>query len=56
MRTVRPITYRADFRVTYVDGHQEIEDVKGMETEIFKIKRKMFEYKYPNLTLKVVPV
>lgn len=50
----RPIIYRADFRVTYPDGHQEIEDVKGMETEIFKLKRKMFEYKYPELTLKVV--
>lgn len=48
------IVYRADFRVTYKDGHQEIEDVKGMETEIFKLKRKMFEYRYPDLTLKVV--
>jgi hypothetical protein len=48
---IKAITYRADFRVTYTDGHQEIEDVKGMETEIFKLKRKMFEYKYPELTL-----
>ncbi|MEN6396766.1 MAG: DUF1064 domain-containing protein [Methanoregula sp.] len=47
----KAITYTADFRVTYSDGHQEIEDVKGMETEIFKLKRKMFEYKYPELTL-----
>ncbi|CAK0771112.1 conserved hypothetical protein [Gammaproteobacteria bacterium] len=49
-----PITYRADFRVTYADGHQEIEDVKGMETEIFKLKKKLFDYKYPDLTLKIV--
>jgi len=48
------IIYRADFRVTYADGHQEIEDVKGMETEIFKLKRKMFEYRYPDLTIKLV--
>jgi len=48
---IRSIIYRADFRVTYTDGHQEIEDVKGMETEIFKLKRKMFEYRYPDLTL-----
>ena len=54
MRTIRPITYIADFRVTYADGHQEIVDVKGMETEIFKLKRKIFEYRYPELTLKVV--
>lgn len=51
MRVVRAIIYCADFRITYSDGHQEIEDVKGMETEIFKLKRKMFEYKYPELTL-----
>ena len=54
METLRTIVYRADFRVTYADGHQEIEDVKGMETEIFKLKRKMFEYRYPDLTLKLV--
>jgi predicted Zn-ribbon and HTH transcriptional regulator len=48
------ITYVADFRVTYADGHQEIEDVKGMETALFKLKRKMFEYRYPELTLRIV--
>ncbi|MFA5378064.1 MAG: DUF1064 domain-containing protein [Dehalococcoidia bacterium] len=50
----RAITYRADFRVTYADGHQEIEDVKGMETAVFKLKKKLFEYRYPDLTLKIV--
>ena len=54
MPMIKAIVYRADFRVTYKDGHQEIEDVKGMETEIFKLKRKMFEYRYPDLTLKLV--
>ena len=53
---IRPIIYRADFRITYADGHQEIEDIKGFSTEIFKLKRKMFEYRYPDLTLKVVKV
>ena len=48
------ITYIADFRITYADGHQEIEDVKGMETALFKLKRKLFEYKYPELTLKIM--
>lgn len=48
------VTYSADFRVTYKDGHDEIVDVKGMETEAFKIKRKLFEYKYPELTLKTL--
>lgn len=48
------ITYSADFSVTYKDGHTEIIDVKGMETESFKIKRKLFEFKYPHLTLKMI--
>ena len=50
----RPITYIADFRVIYNDGKCEIEDVKGKETEVFRIKRKLFEAAYPDLTLKIV--
>lgn len=41
-RTVRPITYRADFR--YIDaatGQVVVEDVKGVQTEVFRIKAKM---------------
>jgi len=51
----RARVYRADFRVIYADGHQEIEDVKGMETEMFRFKRDLFEYRYPELSIKVVP-
>lgn len=47
----REITYKADFKVTYADGHVEIIDVKGMVTKDFAIKRKVFEYKYPELRL-----
>jgi hypothetical protein len=54
MLLTKSIVYRADFRITYADGHQEIEDIKGMETALFKLKRKLFEYKYPELTLKIV--
>lgn len=50
----RGIMYHADFRVTYADGHVKIEDVKGHETEIFRRNQKEFEFKYPELTLKVV--
>ena len=52
--THRAITYIADFKVTYADGKVEIVDVKGIETQVFKIKQKLFEYKYPKLSLKVV--
>lgn len=54
MKKIQAITYSADFRVTYVNGHEEIVDVKGMETKFFKNKRKMFEFHYPKLTLKVI--
>ncbi|MTI49471.1 MAG: DUF1064 domain-containing protein [Firmicutes bacterium] len=54
-KTHRAISYVADFR--YIDcttGETVVEDVKGMETKVFKIKKKLFEYKYSNLTLKIV--
>lgn len=50
----RPITYKADFKVFNNDGTIEIIDVKGFETEVFKIKMKLFEYKYPELSLKII--
>jgi hypothetical protein len=43
----RPILYIADFRVFMNDGTIQIIDVKGYETADFKIKRKLFESKYP---------
>ena len=30
------------------------EDVKGKETEVFKLKHKLFEKKYPGLELKII--
>lgn len=54
-RTFRPLYYEADFLVTYPDGRQEIEDVKGgVITDVFKIKQKLFEHRYPHLTIKLV--
>lgn len=50
----QPIHYVADFEVKYEDGTLEVIDVKGFETNIFKIKEKMFEYKYPELRIRIV--
>lgn len=50
----QPITYIADFVITNNDGTTEAIDVKGVETQVFKIKQKLFEYMYPDLSLKVV--
>lgn len=46
-RNIRNLEYKADFE--YVDrktGEIITEDVKGMKTPVYKIKKKLFEYKY----------
>lgn len=48
------IKYIADFKVLYQDGRVEVEDVKGVETAEFRLKRKMFEAAFPDLTIKIV--
>ena len=45
----RAIIYIADF-VYIKDGIKIIEDVKGFRTDIFKLKRKMLLFNYPNIT------
>lgn len=52
--THRSITYVADFVVVNNDGTTDIIDIKGVETQVFKIKQKLFEYKYPDKSLKVI--
>lgn len=41
----RPITYVADF-VYMENGEEIVEDCKGVRTEVYKIKRKLFRYRY----------
>ena len=46
-KSYRKITYVADFY--YYDNHLKryvVEDVKGYKTEVYKLKKKMFMYKY----------
>lgn len=48
-KKIRPITYIADF--TYEqNGKKYAEDVKGWRTKEYSIKKKLFEYKYPEYT------
>lgn len=42
----RAIKYRADFRYRDNNGSIVIEDTKGHETAVFKLKRKMFLHRY----------
>jgi hypothetical protein len=46
----RAIEYWADFQ--YYDHEKRatiVEDVKGMKTDVYKLKKKLFLYKYPEL-------
>lgn len=52
-KTYRKIEYIADF-VYEEKGQTIVEDTKGIKTDVFKIKQKLFEYKYPDLSLKIV--
>jgi len=48
-KIVRAIHYIPDFVITKNDGSITAIDVKGQETEVFKLKQKLFEYKYPDI-------
>ena len=50
----RAITYIADFKVINNDGSFYVVDIKGMLTTEFKIKMKLFNYKYPDIELKLI--
>lgn len=54
----RKTVYKADFRyILCVDDSYIIEDVKGSTaviTDVFRLKQKLFEYKYPEYTISIV--
>lgn len=57
-KTWRKTVYKADFRyILCKDDRIIIEDVKGSTaviTDVFRLKQKLFEYKYPELSIKIV--
>lgn len=44
----RAIWYIADFEIHHNDGSIEVVDVKGVRTQVFRIKEKMFHKRYPH--------
>lgn len=48
----RAINYKADFLVVDNEDKETVIDIKGMPTTEAKLKRKMFEYRYPDKNLK----
>ncbi len=54
-KTIRGIKYVADFKIIYPDSKKiEIIDCKGFKTREYKLKKKLFEFQYPHLTIKEV--
>lgn len=54
-KTYRKIEYIADFMYEE-NGQVIVEDVKGKETEVFRLKHKLFEKKYPKLELRIIKI
>ena len=46
----RAIKYIADFQYTE-NGQTVIEDVKGVKTAVYRLKKTLFEAQYPDLTI-----
>ena len=51
---IRPITYEADFEYSEHEDRVVVVDVKGVRTETFRLKAKMFQYMYPMCELRIV--
>ncbi|GIN93348.1 hypothetical protein J22TS1_43990 [Siminovitchia terrae] len=45
-KTHRKIEYIADFEIHHKDGSIEVVDVKGVKTDVFRMKEKMFHKRY----------
>ena len=52
-KAYRKIEYVADFMYQQ-GGKLIVEDVKGMKTDVYKLKQKLFEKRYQDLTIKEI--
>lgn len=52
-KRVSAVTYRPDF-IARLDGVTWVEDVKGVKTREFMMKKKMWGARYPNVELRVL--
>ena len=50
-KTIRAIHYIGDFLIYHLDGTEEVIDIKGMAVPVALMKRKMMQYRYPELKL-----
>ncbi|PSJ32006.1 hypothetical protein UF10_04945 [Peptostreptococcus russellii] len=50
-KVIRKIEYIADFKYIDEKGNTVVEDVKGLKTDVYNIKKKLFLNKYMNKKL-----
>ena len=48
---IRRMEYVADFVLHYKDGRDRVIDVKGIETDVFRLKKKFVEYVHPDVVI-----
>ena len=46
--------YKADFKYKNINGDEIIEDTKGMQTPMFRLKKKLVEALYPDVEIMVI--
>lgn len=54
-KAIEAITYEGDFEYTE-NGQIVCEDVKGVQTEVFRIKKKLMARTHPEIELRIVKV
>jgi hypothetical protein len=47
----RAVTYTPDYLIYHLDGAEELIDVKGFSTQQGELRRKLFEFKFPDKKL-----
>jgi len=53
-KKIRAINYYGDFEYMDNDYNLIVEDVKGVETPVFKLKRKLFLRQYPHIIFRII--
>lgn len=49
------VKYIPDFKITWRNGAEELIDIKGVSTEVFKLKIKMLRHFHPDKKLSLIP-
>ena len=50
-KKIRATTYTPDFLIRHLDDSMEAIDIKGFPTMASELKKKWFDYRYPNIKL-----